>query len=134
MGGGTLHNYELKLQLHSAVTNPYTFNIKDNKNIYAKLIEELTLTIIFVSGNLGYVDMNSKTLLNYNGAMDTTTVVYKYSELGDLSGMIYVYVDGRGAFVSDQNINIKSTLGSIGTSQKVEAYIIDPTISAVLYV
>lgn len=78
--------------------------------------------------------MNSKTLLNYNGAMDTTTVVYKYSELGDLSGMIYIYIDGRGGFVSDENINIKATLGFIGTSQEVKAYIIDPTISAVLYV
>ena len=132
--GGTLQNYERDSKLNNAVTNPYTFNIKNNKNIYAKLIEELTLTIIFVSGNLGYVSMNSKTLLNYNGAMDTTTIVYKYSELGDLSGMIYVYVDGRGAFVSDENINIKATLGWIGTSQDVKAYIIDPTISAVLYV
>jgi hypothetical protein len=78
--------------------------------------------------------MNSKTLLNYNGAMDTTTVVYKYSELEDLSGMIYVYIDGRGNYVSDRSINIKATLGSIGTSLDVEAYIIDPTISAVLYV
>ena len=78
--------------------------------------------------------MNSKNLLSFNGGMDTTTVVYKYSELGDLSGMIYIYIDGRGSFVSDRSINIKATLGSIGTSLDVEAYIIDPTISAILYV
>lgn len=78
--------------------------------------------------------MNSKTLLSYNGGMDTTTVVYKYSELGDLSGMIYIYYDGPDGFLSDENINIKATSGSIGTASYVKAYIIDPTISAVLYV
>lgn len=78
--------------------------------------------------------MNSKTLLNYNAGMDTTTVVYKYSELGNLSSMIYIYIDGIGDSVSGGSINIKTTSKKHGTYLEVEAYIIDPTISAILYV
>ena len=128
--------------MSTIVSNPYSFTIKDNKNIYAKLKEELTLTIIFNSGELGSVSMNSKNLLSFDGSMDTTTVVYKYSELGDLSGMIRVYYDG--VFGRDININsrdtnirstrdtnIRSTYINHGTWREVKAYIIDPTISAV---
>lgn len=128
--------------MSTMVSNPYSFNIKDNKNIYAKLKEELTLTIIFNSGELGSVSMNSKNLLSFDGSMDTTTVVYKYSELGDLSGMIRVYYDGVFRSLSNRDTNIKSTRDTNirstyinhGTWREVEAYIIDPTISAVLYV
>lgn len=127
--------------MSTIVSNPYSFNIKDNKNIYAKLKEKLTLTIIFSSGELGYVSMNSKTLLSFDGAMDTTTVVYEYSELGDLSGMIYVFYDGvfrslsnKDINIKSKDINIKSTYINHRTYREVEAYIIDPTISAVFYV
>ena len=127
--------------MSTIVSNPYFFNIKNNKNIYAKLKEELTLTIIFNSGELGSVSMNSKNLLSFNGGMDTTTVVYKYSELGDLSGMIRVYYDGVFRSLSNKDINtkskdinIRSTYINHGSYREVKAYIIDPTISAILYV
>lgn len=81
--------------------------------------------------------MNSKNLLSFDGSMDTTTVVYKYSELGDLSGMIRVYYDGifgRDININSRDTNIRSTYINHGTWREVKAYIIDPTISAVLYV
>lgn len=96
----------------------------NNKPLSTAAQHELTFTFVN-RGNLGHCKIGDQLISSHDGH-DTDPVVVPYSQIQDLSGLVYVYIDGiaSGESYHTENINV-TYWGPSRFSYKLEGYIID---------